>query len=356
MGEQSSNAEYQPTTSARIRAARVYENPGDLCVILCLFNIGSSGEKRANFELCRKLYDLSGIPLVVIECVFGDTPRGRGHDPGVISIQAASAMWQKERLINVALVQVPRHCTKIAWVDADILFENAQWAITASALLNHLAVVQLADCIIRLPRGLRDYAGTGMVWDSFAAVYARNPNALLRGDFALHGHTGFAWAARRSVLETAGLYDACVTGGGDHVMAHAFCGDWESPCLTRMMGVRSAWHSHAAAWASRVYPLIKARVGFVEGAALHLWHGELPSRRHVRRYRALWGFHFDPARDLALDENGCWRWSSAKPTLQAEVGNYLAGRRRETETFASVPPINPAGAAQITSSGSSFKG
>jgi hypothetical protein len=312
-----------------IRAATSYADPGDLCVILCVFNMEPGSEKQANFELCRRLYALSGIPLVVIECAFGESAWACEPGPGVYRVRATTALWQKERLINLALTRVPARCTKVAWIDADILFENTQWAVTASERLNDLVVVQLADRIIRLPRGAREYCGTGASWEGFAAVYARDPNALLLGDFGMHGHTGFAWAARRSVLEYAGLYDACVCGGADHVMAHAFCGDWESPCLTRMLGAGSAWYSHAAAWASRIYPLVKARVGFVEGAALHLWHGEIATRKHLRRYRALWDSQFDPQCDLGVDESGCWSWRSSKSLLQAEVGHYLAGRRRE---------------------------
>lgn len=332
MSEQLPLADPAPS-EAGIRPAESYQDPEDLCVILCLFHIEADREKAANFERCRSVYQRSGIPLITIECAFGDAARSVPPGNGVFFVRAESLLWQKERLINLALPLVPRHCTKIAWVDADILFESAHWAVRASECLNDAVVVQLADHIVRLPRGTDRYTGNGAVWEGFASVYAREPNALLLGDFGAHGHSGFAWAARREVLEAAGLYDACVTGGADHVMAHAFCGDWDSPCLSHMLGERSAWRSHAAAWAARIYPLVKARVGFVEGAALHLWHGEIASRGHVQRYRPLWRSGFDPERDLQLDGNGCWRWASTKPAMHAEVGAYLDGRRREARAL-----------------------
>jgi hypothetical protein len=189
--------------------------------------------------------------------------------------------------------------------------------------------VQLADRFVRLPRGCQAYEGVGEVWESFASVYVEHPNAMLFGDFGVHGHTGFGWAARRSVLDHVGLYDACIAGGGDHVMAHAFCGDWESPCLTRMMGQDSPWYGNAVAWASKAYPLVKARVGVVSGAALHLWHGDLASRQHMLRYEALRNARFDPDQDLEPDESGCWRWASDKPSLHAALETYLADRRSE---------------------------
>jgi hypothetical protein len=104
---------------------------------------------------------------------------------------------------------------------------------------------------------------------------------------------------------------------------------WESPCLTRVMGHGSLWYGNAVAWASKVYPLVKARVGVVSGAALHLWHADIASRRHTVRYEALRNAQFDPDRDVEPDESGCWRWASHKPALHAALENYLADRRSE---------------------------
>jgi hypothetical protein len=315
----------------RIQAATTYRNPGDLCVILCLFNVAQSQEKLRNFTLCHSLFRTSGIPSIVVECGFGDDPWILGPSAEVMQLRTSAALWQKERLINCGLARVPDRCTKVAWIDADILFQNSDWAVRASALLDDLAVVQLADRIVRPLRGSQRYAGGGQVQESFAAIYVEHPNAMLPGNFERHGHPGFAWAARRSVLDQVGLYDACITGGGDHVMAHAFCGDWESPCLTRMMGPDSLWYRHAVAWAKRAYPLVRARLGVVEGTALHLWHGALASRRYNRRDEALRNARFDPNQDLERDEGGCWRWVSHKPALHAALGNYLAERRVEAD-------------------------
>ena len=37
-------------------------------------------------------------------------------------------------------------------------------------------------------------------FDSFGAIYARDPQVLQLGKFEKHGHTGFAWAARRDIV------------------------------------------------------------------------------------------------------------------------------------------------------------
>lgn len=317
----------------QVRPATEYRNPGDLCVILCLFNLGRSQEKRQNFASCHALLQKSGIPSVTVDCVSGDDPWILRPSAQVLRLRASATLWQKERLINRALAYVPDQCSKVAWIDADILFENPDWAVSASQLLDNLAVVQLADRIIRPPRGSQVFKGPGRGWESFAAVYAKQPNAMLAGAIERHGHPGFGWAAQRTILEQTGLYDGCVTGGGDHVMAHAFCGDWESRCLTLMMGADTAWYRHAVAWALKTYPLVRARVGVVAGAALHLWHGDLISRHYDFRYEALRDARFDPNNDLEPDQQGCWCWASNKPQLHAAISNYLAIRRVEADSI-----------------------
>jgi hypothetical protein len=315
-----------------IRASARYSNPGDLCVILCLFNMGRSPQKIRNFAICHELLRASSIPVVLVECAFGDDPWILDAGPRVVRMRTSSALWQKETLINRGLSLVPAGCTKVAWIDADVLFQNSDWAVIASERLDRLAVVQLAETMVRLPRGASEYDGAGQAWESFGSVYQDHPNALLAGNFAYHGHTGFGWAARRSVLDHAGLYTGCIAGGGDDVMAHAFCGDWESPCIARVMGLGTAWHRHAVAWAMKMYPLVRARLGVVEGAALHLWHGDASSRQYVPRHTALREAGFDPDRDVELDEGGCWRWASNKPAMHAALDAYLVRRRGEGES------------------------
>jgi|HubBroStandDraft_1064217.scaffolds.fasta_scaffold02267_4 glycosyltransferase involved in cell wall biosynthesis len=321
----------QGARGGQIRAAARYRDPGDLCVIMCLFNLGHSQDKLRNFTFCHSLFRISEIPLIVVECAFGADPWVLDPSAEVMQLRTSAALWQKERLINCGLARVPERCTKVAWIDADVVFENPDWAMEASKKLDQMPIVQLFDRVIRLPRGQTTYSGEGQIWEGFASVYREHPNALLHGDFAVHGHTGFAWAARREVFSSSLLYDGAVAGGGDHVMAHAFCGDWESPCLTDLMVEGSAWYQHAVRWARGIYPLVKGKVGFVPGAVQHLWHGEVSSRKHVERNRVLRSCDFDPVTDLRIAPGGCWEWCSQKPDLNRTVSEYLSLRRIEAD-------------------------
>ncbi len=304
----------------------------DFCAVTCLFNPGRFRTKTDNFARFRAGLAAQGVPCRMVECAFGDAPFELPAAEDTLQVLATDAMWQKERLLNLAIRSLPAGIRKIAWLDGDILFGNSNWARETSARLDRHVVVQPFASVVRLPRGHAAFAGEGQHWEGFAAVRARDPHVHRRGDFDRHGHSGFAWAARRDWIEEHGLYDACVAGSGDHMMAHAFAGDTTSACLDRILGRRNAHRDYFSAWCARVQPVIRDSMGFTPGAIYHLWHGEMVNRRYVLRNRELADFDFDPARDLRVGASGCWEWTEAGGRIRTWAREYF-GHRREDEPF-----------------------
>ena len=296
-----------------------------LAVVCCHFNPQRYSTKSANFAAFLAPLAAAGIPTFVVECAFGEAAF---ELEDAIQIRGRDVMWQKERLLNIAISRVPESIPNIAWLDADVLFTNSNWAVDCVEALKRFAVVQSFDRAIRLPRGIATEDGTGQAYSGFAAVSAAHPQRLLTGDFAAHGHTGFAWAARREVLRH-GLYDACIAGSGDHMMAHAFCGDWQSRCIERIIGANPAHATHFAEWSRGVYRDVRAKVGAVPGTVLHLWHGETADRRYVDRNRELAAHGFDPVTDVRVGPTGCWEWSSDKPALHRWARQYFGSRNED---------------------------
>jgi hypothetical protein len=304
----------------------------DFCALTCLFNPGGFRTRTENFDRFRAALEHQAVPLRVIECVFDDAPFELPASSSTLQVRASDVMWQKERLLNLAVRSLPTHITKIAWLDADILFANPSWAAETCARLDRHAVVQPFASVVRLPRGHFSFAGEGQHWEGFAAVHARDSRVLRRGHFDRHGHSGFAWAARREWIEQHGLYDACVAGSGDHMMAHAFAGDAESACLDRILGRNNPHREYFAAWCRRIRPAIGGSMGFTPGVIHHLWHGEMANRRYVLRNRELAEFDFDPAEDLRIGRSGCWEWTPRGRRLEPWAREYFR-QRREDEPF-----------------------
>jgi hypothetical protein len=305
-----------------------YERADDLCVIACYFNWYRYRTRERNLRIFVDSLRRSKIRLIIIECagVPGQFELPAGTD--VIHVTSRSIAWQKERLLNIALRYVPRRYSKIAWIDADVLFESATWAQDASSLLQRYVVVQLFEIAVRLPPNALLRFITGDHYRSFASVHQSHPNVLLNGVYDQHGHTGFAWAARRDFVDAHGFYDVCVAGSGDHAMAHAFCGDWESPCIIRTFGT-GAMLEHFTSWCERMYRDVRAQVGVVPGRLLHLWHGTVENRRYGVRTQEIVKMAFNPYEDLVLNDFGCWEWSAHREDLRLWGDQYFLGRRED---------------------------
>jgi hypothetical protein len=299
--------------------------PDDICAITCFYNPSNYKTKLANYERFRAKL-VSQLRLLTIECAFGDSNFVLGN-ADCLRVRAEHVLWQKERLLNIAARHVPSRYKKIIWLDCDLIFENEKWPQLTSSLLDGAAIVQPFSQILRLPRGADFDVGHNERWASFAAVYETNPNLMVLG--RKHGHTGFAWAAQRELFDRVGLYDACVCGNGDHIMAHAFCGDWDSSCLLRYFGGTPAHLKHFQGWCERIYPVVRAQVKAVPGTVLHLWHGEVKDRNYLARNSELVRLGFDPDKDLARDAGGCWKWSGEKAQELENWSRYYFVARQE---------------------------
>jgi hypothetical protein len=279
--------------------------------------------KLENFTAFYEPIARSGLACLIVECAFEDQPFALPSSLPVLRVRCRDVLWQKERLLNAALAELPRACRKVAWLDCDVLFENPEWAAQASRLLDDVPLIQPFEWAIRLPRGAKRFLGTGTVYRGFCATLEREPAAFLGGDFARHGHTGFAWAARRELLERHGLYDVCIAGSGDHLMAHGALGDWSSPCVRAAVGPDGAYARHFSEWAACFYGDVDGRTAFVPGALLHLWHGEMTHRRYADRNRELIELGLDPERDLVVGAAGAWEWKSRRPELHDWARRYF---------------------------------
>src|SRR5437016_4683011 len=100
--------------------------PEGLWGITSYFNPMRYRRRLSNFRLFRKHLN---IPLVVVELTYGEVFELHEKDAEVlIQLRGGAVLWQKERLLNVALSALPSSCDKVAWLDCDIIFDDIGWA------------------------------------------------------------------------------------------------------------------------------------------------------------------------------------------------------------------------------------
>lgn len=314
--------------------ATTYEPADDLWLVTAYFNPLGYHTRRRNYDRFRDVIARSGLQLLTIECAIGRGAFALPPSADVLRVRARHLLWQKERLLNLAIAQLPARCTKVAWLDCDVLFENPRWAVETSRALDRHVVVQPYTMAVRLSQDADGHRHVERVKRAFASIYSECPQHLGEGNYDQH-ETGLAWAARREALARCQLYDACIVGGGDHVMAHAMCGDWVSPCIDRRLGAHSRHREHFVRWAKNVWACVDGNIGCVPGAVLHLWHGERSNRRYGLRHRELERFGFDPETDVRIGRTGCLEWASRKPALHRWVKEYFRSRQED----GAAPPV-----------------
>lgn len=313
----------------KISPADHYEAAADLQVITCFFNPAKYQTKRENYERFMAPLRAGGVPTITVECAFGDSPFELPSGPDMLQVRGTSLMFQKERILNLALPHLRPACTKVAWLDADVLFDRPDWITATSAVLDQFVVVQPFEYCHRLPRGTSSFNGCGRRWESFAAVYQRDPRLLATGRYDEHGHVGFAWAARRTLLDKLGLRDSDISGHSDHLMAHAAVGDWNTLCFRRLVGSVGPYAESTRRWAQAFHDECRGKMGYVPGTLLHLWHGRIADRRYYKLSLDLRAFGFDPEWHLVHDASGLWAWRDEAAEMSEQFEVYFGSRRED---------------------------
>jgi hypothetical protein len=350
-----------------LNAAERYTPCPDLWCITAYFNPAHYRTRRANYETFAAPLRAAGIPLLTVECAFGDDPFDLPPGPEVLHLRGRDVLWQKERLINLGVCLLPPQAAKVAWLDNDILFTNPDWAVRTAARLDEVALVQPFERSFRMKQGYRSAMGDEYNVESFAKVTSRDSQGLYAGAFHSHGHTGFAWAARRGLLARYGLYEALLNGVGDHYMAHVMMGDLASLCMENLqqvprtavisqqaakrkflVGLREAiprkWKrlfyrlpgmsrsteplwTHFRSWAQPMAEATDGRIGWTPGEVLHLWHGDgVTNRGHDQGWLEMSRQRFDPEVDIRIGPSGCLEWASDKPALHRWAKAFFKNR------------------------------
>ena len=308
-----------------------YEPHPELCVVATYFNALGYQTPRANFLRFLEPLLKGKTQLVVVEGLHDGVvglPSALRERVRWVGVPCEGGLWQKERLVNVAIEHVPAACTVIAWLDGDILFSDPRWMPkTVEAIHDGRRFVQPFDDFIRLPR--HPDPGPGMfTWVGYGYQVAQDPSAA-GADWFSHGHTGLAWAGRADLLRATGLYDRWLAGTGDHLMAHAMTSTTDCPCIAESLGADSPSHRDFLTWASGWACSDQRAVGCLDGAIFHLWHGEYGNRLYREREAELRELDFDPRADLDLTAAGALRLRSDRADLDAWANVYVSARRED---------------------------
>jgi hypothetical protein len=298
-----------------------------IAFVTCFFNPVGYQKPIENFHRFKNdLLETHEIDLFTIEL-----DQGRGfsvpEDRFTKRIEAdpeRSTLWQKERLLNILIEEIPDEYDAIAWVDADLLFLRADLADSIRDLLSRRNWGQpFSGSWYADKRGVLERGKTSTGW-----FYTHEQEKTLQ---FTKSHPGFAWVARRDWLQSiGGLYQYNITGGGD---------------VTMLQGVNAGagynsedgfgvWRGAVEKWAESARENGGSSFGYVGGDVVHLYHGSRKNRRYVERFEYLIRYGFDPETDIEIDDrSGVLLWSDYairnKNELVETVRDYFSLRQED---------------------------
>ena len=268
------------------------------------------------------------VPLVTVELRLGGDFHLEPEEADIlIRLGGGSVLWQKERLLNLALRALPPCVEAVAWLDCDVVFLREDWPDALLERLQDFEMVQPFRRFYYQNRGqhLDDFPTSqdaALESIAFQFTHGRLPEDAYQmpGMFRkLRYMSGAAWVARRELLEAHGFYDTAVLGGGDKLMFSAAAGRYER--IARWMS--QPHQSHFSDWAKPFANSVKGRISYIEGDVVHLFHGDVGARHYPERRVGFEKFQFDPQQDLAFTQDGAWRWQNDKLGMQAYVREQL---------------------------------
>ena len=306
-----------------------------LWAISCYFNPAGYERRRLAFDAFRQALD---IPLLVVEqSLNGLQEVSSSSAEIVLQASGGDAMWQKERLLNIALDALPSECDQVAWLDCDILFEDRNWFQSLETKLGEVPLVQLFRDVKYLDPGwepglvLEEHvervrpsivSGISSGLGVGEALEAPSPDQR-PGTYA----NGMAWAANREFIEKYRFYDACIIGGGDRAITCAAYGCFDH--IFEWHSMNEAQQAYYLQWAIPFYQGCQGRTACLDTDIYHQWHGKASDRGLLSRHEGLRPFDFDPFTDISIDMSGCWRWNSRKPDMHHYFSQYFNKRRED---------------------------
>lgn len=308
-----------------------HKNQDGLWGITTYFNPEKYNSKSINYRKFRESSKRQGLKLITIECSFGESPFELEKDDAdiLIQVRSNSVIWQKERLLNIGLENLPEECTKVAWLDADIIFLNNNWVSETNELLDNFKVVQLFEISVRLKKGqvftdLSDFEyGPQNGEKRKSSVFIRNN----KENVDYFPATGFGWAIRRDIIEEIGFYDKMILGGGDTVIVNSFYNKKE--IYEYYNSSIEGLYQDILLWSNKMYDLVKDSVDNTNGTILHMYHGDMKNRLYEVRYKMIEKINFDIKKDIKINNYGCWEWNTENKKLSAIVKRYFSIRNED---------------------------
>jgi hypothetical protein len=238
-----------------------------------------------------------------------------------LQLNTETPIWHKENMVNLAVKYLlPVDWKAMAWIDSDLEFESATWAIDTLKILNGSKdVIQVFSHCIDMGKE----KNTLNIFNSFGFNFNKNKKYSCKG--IDYWHPGYAWAITRIAYEKlGGIYDKGVLGSGDNVMALAFV----NKCKNMN---NENYHTDYNESMIEFQKIAKTlRLGYTPGIIYHHYHGSKVNRKYTERWKILIKHQYSPLLHLKYNEQGILiPTENFSDVFKEDIMNYFRERKED---------------------------
>jgi len=169
-------------------------------------------------QFLRRMEEEANVNVYVVELAYGSQTFyiADAKNPRHLQLRTETPLWHKENMVNIGVKKLlPSNWKAMAWIDADVEFESATWALDTLKVLNgYKDVVQVYSHCVDMDHdesAMRIFTGFGFQYDK---------KQKYNKDLVNYWYPGYAWAITRKAYERiGGLYEYAILGSGDNIMS-----------------------------------------------------------------------------------------------------------------------------------------
>lgn len=305
-----------------------------LHIVTCVSNpLGWKSRDRNAITAIRSWLEDENVHVTLVESCYGDQSHKfdwlANDRLTVVPVRNKTLVWHKESLLNIGIKSLPDNAEFIGTFDADVAFIGHNWAQRIIDALRANDVVQPWGHAYDLGPNYKTMAKhTSFMRLATTGLRPRQPfdGYWMHDGVAVHGHPGYAWAWRKDYLDKITdqqiLFDRGALGSGDRHMAFGLTGHGHESLPHRM---HDNYHELVELWGANAFKH-QPRLGYVDLAINHLFHGYKPKREYKSRWHILIDHNFDPLFDVEHNAQGVLEFRGNKPELEAAVLRYFTAR------------------------------
>lgn len=251
------------------------------------------------------------------------------NNPRHLQLRINSVLWHKENLLNIGIKKLLKKDWKaVCWCDADIIFDDPNWAINTLKILNKTRdIVQNFNLCIDMDADENAMS----IFSSFGYQYTYKRPYQKGGNPLTQWHPGYCWSMTRKAYEqmkgeniNGGLIDVGIVGAGDNHMSLS----WVNNGINSLHeNVSDGYKQSILEYQERCKGLT---IGYVPGVIRHEFHGKKSARGYNERWLILIKNGYNPYEHITYNKDGILIPTKDCPEkLLDDIYNYFCSRNED---------------------------